>query len=389
MISFILFIFILGLLVIIHEFGHFIAAKKNGILVEEFGIGFPPRLWGKKIGETLYSINAVPLGGFVKLFGEEQNEIDGKPLPKTLSDKAFVNKTALQKSVVILAGVAMNAILGITIYYLLLSLNGFKSDPIPMITNYHFRFGVQEGRVVAGNIVKDSPAEKAGIKVEDSVIRYQTPENASTNTWKPVTSSGELINLIKSSPNRILQLDIENVKNGSRKIVSVMPVYNADLKRAIIGVNLIDTAIISYQKTHQMIFAGFMHSYNILTYNFSTIGELIRMSVKEKTFAPVSQTVSGPIGIFSVVQDVVATSGTKLFKNLLNIVGLLSLSLAFMNVLPLPALDGGRLLFILIEYVTRRRINKTVEQYVNMAGFFALIALGIAVSVNDVLRLFK
>lgn len=168
-----------------------------------------------------------------------------------------------------------------------------------------------------------------------------------------------------------------------------MPVYNADLKRAIIGVNLIDTAIISYQKTHQMIFAGFMHSYNILTYNFSTIGELIRMSVKEKTFAPVSQTVSGPIGIFSVVQDVVATSGTKLFKNLLNIVGLLSLSLAFMNVLPLPALDGGRLLFILIEYVTRRRINKTVEQYVNMAGFFALIALGIAVSVNDVLRLFK
>src|SRR3989339_196917 len=381
MISLIIFFLILGLLVLIHEFGHFIAAKKSGVLVEEFGIGFPPRLWGKKVGETLYSINALPLGGFVRLYGEEYDEMtDGK----SLKNKAFVYKHPSKKVLIVLAGVLMNTILGVSIYYSLLSINRFQSDPIPLITPYKFRFGTQEGRVVTTNILKDSPAEKGGLSVEDIILRYQVSETQNTAKWVSVRSSQEFINAIKVSLGKNVYLEVENIRNGNRKIVSVTPYYNKELKRAVIGINLLDTVVLKYNTFTQKSLSGFMHSYNILSYNFSTIGELVKIAFKEKSFSPVSHTVSGPIGIYSVVNDVVQTSGEKLIKNILNIVGLLSLSLAFMNVLPLPALDGGRLIFVIYEWVSGKRVNKTFEKYVNLIGFFSLILLGILVSINDV-----
>lgn len=387
MFSFILFFLILGLLVLIHEFGHFIVAKKSGVRVEEFGFGFPPRLWGKKIGDTIYSVNAIPLGGFVKLFGEEYNELPQSPKsPKsTQYSQAFVYKKPWIKTLIILAGVIMNAALGITIYYSLLTVSHFQSEPLPLLRPYHFRFGTQEGRVIATNITKDSPAAKAGIQVEDIVQRYRI----GASPWTQITSSSELINLIKLSPGVLVSLDLENVKNGSKKMVSLIPVYNAELKRAIIGVNLLDTVILKYETPKQKLLSGFMHSYNILSYNYSTIGDLFKVAVKNKSFEPVSQTVSGPIGIFSIVDELVKTSGEKLVKNVLNIMAILSLSLAAMNVLPLPALDGGRLVFIIYEWITGRPIHKKIEQYINLGGFVLLIALGILVSINDVKRLFK
>ncbi|MEK7079333.1 MAG: M50 family metallopeptidase [Patescibacteria group bacterium] len=401
MISVVIFILILGFLVLIHEFGHFIVAKKSGVRVEEFGFGFPPRLWGKKIGDTIYSVNAIPLGGFVKLFGEEYNELPQSPKsPKSplpaealriggakvgQYSHAFVYKKPWIKTLIILAGVIMNAALGITIYYSLLTVNHFQSEPLPLLRPYHFRFGTQEGRVIATNITKGSPAEKAGIKVEDIVQRYRI----GLSPWTQITTSSELINFIKSSPGIPVTLDLENVKNGSKKVVSLVPVYNVKLKRAIIGVNLLDTVVLKYETPKQKLFSGFMHSYNILAYNYSTIGELFKVAVKEKSLEPVSHTVSGPIGIYSIVNEIVKTSGEKLIKNVLNIMALLSLSLAAMNVLPLPALDGGRLVFIIFEWITGRPIHKKIEQYINLGGFVLLIALGILVSINDVMRLFK
>ena len=387
MVSVVVFFLILGLLVLIHEFGHFIAAKKNGVRVEEFGFGFPPRLFGKKIGDTVYSINAVPLGGFVKLYGEEYHEISPSlQRPKfSQHSQAFVTKKPLVKSFIILAGVMMNALLGVTIYYSLLAFNGFQSDPLPLIKPYRFRFGTQEGRVVATNITKDSPAEKAVIQAEDIVQRYRI----GTSAWAQITSSSELINVIKSSPGVLVTLDLENVKDGSKKNVSLIPVYNTELKRAIIGVNLLDTMVLKYETPRQKLLSGFMHSYNVLSYNYSTVGELFKVAVKEKSLEPVSNTVSGPIGIFSIVDEIVRTSGAKMVKNVLSIMAILSLSLAAMNVLPLPALDGGRMVFIICEWVTGRPLHKKIEQYVNFGGMAFLIGLGILVSINDVMRLFK
>ena len=383
MFSLILFILILSFLVLIHEFGHFIAAKKSGIKVEEFAIGFPPKLFSIKRGETTYSINIFPLGGFVRLFGEEYKEVTNITSEK---NRAFAYKKPYQKALVVAAGVFMNLLFGVVIMYGILGFNGFKSDPLPLIFPHHFTFGVQEGRVIATNLVKGSPAEKAGIKPEDIISSYSiNRDNAITH----LTSAQQLINIIKQSPGKKVYLETVNLKNGSTKTIAVVPEYNSTLKRAIIGVSLIDGIVISYNKPLDTLFSGFMHSYNVLEYNMSAIGQLIGIAVKEKSVSPVSSAVAGPVGIYGVVNDMVKTSGAQLVKNILNLMALLSLSLGFMNILPFPALDGGRMVFVVYEWITGKAVNKTIENVTNVGGFIFLIGVAVLVSINDILRLFK
>jgi regulator of sigma E protease len=383
MFSFILFILILSFLVLIHEFGHFIAAKKNGIRVEEFAIGFPPRLFAIKKGETTYTINIFPLGGFVKLFGEEQQEIKEGTTEKS---RAFAYKKPYQKALVVAAGVCMNLLFGVAILYGLLAFNGFKSDPLPLLFPHHFTFGVQEGRVIATNLTKGSPAEKAGIKPEDIISSYSIE---SDNKITHLTSATQLINMIKQSPGKKIYLETVNLKDGATKTIPVVPQYNKTLKRAIIGVSLIDGIVISYDKPMDKIFSGFMHSYNVLEYNFSAIGQLIGIAWKEKNTAAVSGAVAGPVGIYNVVNDMVQTSGQQLARNILNLMALLSLSLGVMNILPFPALDGGRMVFVVYEWITKKQVNKKVENITNIAGFVFLMGIALLVSINDILRMLK
>lgn len=391
--SLIIFILILSFLVLIHEFGHFIAAKKSGIKVEEFAIGFPPRLFAIKRGETTYTINLLPLGGFVKLFGEEYQELDSSKLKAESSkpqvqdvSRAFAYKKPYQKALVVAAGVIMNLILGVSIYYGLIAWNGFKSDPLPLLFPHTFTFGTQEGRVIATNLVKNSPAEKAGLKPEDSITEYSTETSGAVTR---LTSASQLIDVIKKSQDKVIILGTQNIKNGQIHNIRVVPQYNKTLKRAVIGVNLIDGVVISYTTPLQKVFAGFMHSYNILEYNYSTIAELFKIAHKEKNASVVSGVVSGPIGIYSVIHDMVKTSGAQVIKNLLNVMALLSLSLAVMNILPFPALDGGRMVFVVYEWITKKQVNKKIENITNIAGFAVLMLLAILVSINDMLRLIK
>lgn len=379
--SLLIFILILSFLVLIHEFGHFIIAKKNGIRVEEFGIGFPPKLFGKKIGETEYTVNALPLGGFVRLYGEEYEQVDGE----TNKSRAFVSKSPLQKSAVVLAGIVMNILFGVLILYILLMRSSFIADPLPMLFSHSFAFGTQEGRVIAVNPLAGSVAEKAGIKSEDVIVSYSKGDNTS----KTILSAQELINLIKSSENQKLTFEIENLRTGSSRYVTVIPTYNAELKRAVIGVNLIDATVLSYTSPVQMAFSGFLHAYNVMDYNFAMVGKLIQLSFAEKSTQPVSGAVSGPIGIYNVVNEIVVSSGEKLVKNILNLMALLSLSLGVMNLLPFPALDGGRMVFIMYEWIARKPVNKKVEAYTNLIGFAFLIGLAILVSINDVMRMLR
>src|SRR3989344_1857066 len=167
--SIIIFLLILGILILVHEFGHFIAAKKNGVLVEEFGFGFPPRLFGKKIGETLYSLNLIPFGGFVKLFAEEYKEVGAGIAAK--KKRAFVFKPPAVKALIIVAGVLMNIILAIFLYYVTLSLNNFRSEPLPLIGEYSFRFGKQENRIIVGAVTANSPASRTKIQAGDVALR--------------------------------------------------------------------------------------------------------------------------------------------------------------------------------------------------------------------------
>lgn len=393
MVSLVVFLLVLSFLVLIHEFGHFIMAKLNGVRVEEFAIGFPPRLFTIKYGETNYSINIFPLGGYVKLFGEEYHEVDKIQAPNSNSiqkdkvlSRAFAFKKPYQKALIVVAGVVMNLLFGVLILYGLLTFNGFKSDPLPLIFPHHFTFGTQEGRVIATHLVKDSPAEKAGLKPEDIIFSYSIEFE---NTTSLLTSAQQLINMIKKSPGKKIYLETVSLKDGKIKTIAVVPQYNKELKRAIIGVNLIDGIVLSYTSPTDRVFSGLMHSYNIMEYNFSVIGQLISIAVKEKTTGPVSGAVSGPIGIYGVVNDMIQSSGEKIVKNILNLMALLSLSLGVMNILPFPALDGGRMVFVVYEWITGKQVHKKIENVTNIAGFAFLIGLAVLVSINDILRLFR
>lgn len=375
------FVIILSILVLIHELGHFIAAKKNGIKVEEFGLGFPPRVFGIKKGETLYSINALPLGGFVKVFGEEYHEHEGKA-SKELKERGFVYKKPWQKAVVLVAGVFMNVMLAVVIFYGLLGTNNFRSEPLIVFNNHDFRFGQEEGRVVIASIVDNSPAAKAGVGKEQSVLRFNI-----NGTWVPVRSAQQLINSIKTAKDTPIQFELENIRNGVNTVVSVTPEFDKELKRPIIGAQLVDTVILYYQRPLEKVLSGFLHSYNMSVYNLKTIGFLIQTSFSSGSVEPVSQSLAGPVGIAAFVKDILDSSGGKLISNLLNIIALFSLSLATINILPFPALDGGRLVFVLYEWITRRRPNATFERVFNTAGFALLLMLMVFISINDIMKL--
>ncbi len=381
--SILAFIIILALIILIHEFGHFIIAKKNKVLVEEFGFGFPPRLFGIKKGETTYSFNLIPLGGFVKVYGEEYDE------EKNISEKnrAFIYKKPSQKALIVFAGILMNIILGIFIYYLLLSANNFRSDPIPVVNNYHFKFGQQEGRVLAGNVLSNSPAAKAGIKYGDVFLSASL--SSQRGSREKILKAKQLIAITSSAQDQPLYLELENVQNGQHKIVEVVPAFNKQLKRAVIGVELADVTIINYQNGQDKLLVGFLHAYNVIDYTFSTTGYLVSASFKQKNIAPLSETTSGPIGIFSVVSDTVKHSGQKLVTNIMNLIALLSLSIGIINILPLPPLDGGKLALILYEWGSGQRVNQTFAKYFNLLGFFLLVSLAIVVSINDIIKLVR
>jgi len=372
--SLIIFILILGILVLIHELGHFLAAKKVGILIEEFGFGFPPRVWSKRIGETLYSLNLLPIGGFVKLFGEEYQEIR-KGSSRHLKKRTFVYKKPLQKALVILAGIIMNILLAVFIYYGLLGFNNFRSEPLLLLEKQNFFLAKQETRVTVARVVKNSPAAKAGIKSEDIVLNF--------------TSASQLISFIKKNNNLPITLKLENIANGKISSVTVVPYFDKKLKRTIIGINLVDTVTLVYEKPLVKLFSGFIHSYNLAVYNLKSLGFLISTSVKEKNPAIATESLSGPIGIFSIINNITQTSGNKLTVNLLNLIALLSISLATINVFPFPALDGGRMIFVLYEWITKKRVNVTIERYVNAIGFCFLLVLAVIISINDILKFFK
>lgn len=388
MISFVVFILILGILILIHEFGHFSAAKKMGVKVEEFGFGFPPRLYSIKKGETVYSLNSLPIGGFVKVFGEEYSELHTAKGAKLLN-RAFVYKKPYQKAFIVIAGVLMNFILAIAIYYALLGANGFSSDPLLMLGKYHFKFGNAEEKVLVGAVLPKSPAYLAGLSQGDIIETVNNVPLTNNESAQTIHTPEELISFVNNARSNPIELHTVNVRNGKKNNIVVKPYYNPDpqIKRFVIGISLGEAAIIHYNSFTEKALSGFLHAYNVSAYNISILGQLVGSSVKTKSLSEVSNAVSGPIGIFGEIDDIVKNSGSKLFINLLNVVALLSISLGTINIFPFPALDGGRLVFIVYEWITGKKTNPKIEQYVNLGGMIFLLTLAAVVSFNDILRL--
>lgn len=365
LLAIIIFLVLLSVLVFVHEFGHFLAAKRSGIGVDEFGLGLPPRVWGKKIGETLYSLNLLPFGGFVKLVGEDPTD-ERKERPNS-----FYLKPLPQRFAVVSAGVFMNFIFGILLFYIILGFSGFKAE-LPLLFDHKFRFVTEERQVVVLSVQKDSPAEASGLRPGDVILTVD--ENK-------VTSPEILRELVSRRAEKDTTLLLRTAGTKEERDVQIVP--REDKEKGALGITLGEVALLSYQTPFQKIFSGFSHAANTIEYSSKIFGGLIATAVSLRTVEPLSGGVAGPVGIAQLTGDVVSLGVLPT----LQFAALLSLNLAVINILPLPALDGGRLFFLAIEAVFRRRVYPAVEKWVNTIGFAVLLFLILLITYNDINRI--
>lgn len=388
-VTILVFLIILSVLVLIHEAGHFFVAKKFGIKVEEFGFGFPPRMFSFKKGETIYSINWLPIGGFVKLYGEDEaggGKIATSDKRQAISkdkNRAFFAKTAWQRAVVIIAGVVMNAVLAAIIFYIFLGISGFKTD-LPLLSDYKF-FGVNQTNiqeVVISAIAKNSPAEKQGLKPLTKVIAVN---------GEKITDSSNFKNVVDKNKGKEIEITWSNLQTNEINKTKITPRIAPPKNEGALGVGLfsLSTAVLNYETPVQKIFSGITHPINLMSYNLNVMGRLVKVSFDKKTTEPLSQGVTGPVGIASLTGSILEIQNLKeKILGLLNLAGILSVSLAFFNVLPIPALDGGRLFFILIEAVTGRKVNQRFESLTHTIGMIILLSLMALITFKDIGKLF-
>ncbi len=390
LITIIVFLLLLSVLVLIHEAGHFFVAKKFGIKVEEFGFGFPPRMFSFKKGETIYSINWLPIGGFVKLYGEDEAgggkiklKVENGKLKIRDRKRAFFAKSAWQRAAVIVAGVVMNAVLAAIIFYIFLGISGFKTD-LPLLSNYKF-FGVNQTNlkeVVISDIVKNSPAEKQGLKAPTKVVRVN---------GQKILDTKDFVNIVNLNRGREIEIVWSNLEGNETHKTKVTPRVSPPPREGALGVGLfpLSRAVLNYETPVQKIFSGITHPVNLMSYNLNVMAELVKISFEKKSTKPLSQGVSGPVGIASLTGSILEIQNLKeKTLQLLNLAGILSISLAFFNILPIPALDGGRLFFILIEAVTGKKVNQRFESLTHTIGMILLLGLMLLITFKDIWKLF-
>lgn len=376
MLTLVVFILILSLLVLVHEFGHYIVAKIFGVRVEEFGLGLPPRLFGKKIGETDYTLNVLPFGGFVKLTGEDAVIEDETACNAVTKDpKNFMSKNPIQRLLILCAGVFMNLVLALFLSYLFLAGNQFKTLNIPVFFDYHFQFGTPRvtSTMVSG-FKDDGPAELAGVQLGEVIVEID---------GKAIYSVDDIKQSLKDKTGNQVSVTLLNKQSEIEqrvRTVSVMPSVD-DAGVPILGVYLTRVVVIEY---NNKVLAGPMHAYNMLAYSTELLGKFISMSMQQRSLEPVSSGVVGPVGIYSVIGSILDYSGSSIMLNLLNFVSLMSLSLAFLNIMPLPALDGGRVFFIFAEMLLGKRVNPHFEVAVHKIGMVLLLGLLLVISIKDV-----
>lgn len=355
--SILIFIVVLLVLVLIHEFGHFIAAKIFKIKVEEFSFGFPPKVIGKKIGETTYLINLLPIGGYVKLYGEDDagaGKISKtKEVTKDLH-RAFFSRPAWQRITVIVAGVAMNFFLAVAIATYFISTQGYPVDT---------------KTVVISEVNANSPAEAAGIQVGDIVRSVDQTVVEDTNT---------LITLTGEKKGDVVELII--VRNDQEITTALTPRVDPPEGEGAMGIAVDQNIIIEQHPFPISLYYGTKQALNDLVLIAEGIVDIFRTLFVGKE---VPEGVAGPVGIAQLTHEFVQINPILI----LNLVYMLSLVLALVNILPIPGLDGGRLFFILIEVVTRRKVNPKYEAYAHMVGIILLLALIVLISINDIGRL--
>jgi len=344
-----IFVIALSVLVLVHEFGHFFAAKITGVRVEEFGLGLPPKIIGKKWKGTVWSLNWLPIGGFCKLYGEDSEEKE---------TFAFNHKNPWQKALIVLGGVFMNMVLAITIFAIVYTITG-----IPTETD----------RVSVIGVAKNSPAEMAGIKVDDWIQKVGSVEITKGNqlTEEVGKYKGEKITLVVN-------------REGRPQGVPILVRENPPAGEGSLGVVISNTVMtpIRWWEFYKGIGAGFKEAY----FWGKIIFDGVTKMVGGLFVGQVPKDVTGPIGMFNATSSIRMSQG---FLAVIHFFGIVSVNLAVVNVLPFPALDGGRIIFVIYELIFRKKANQKLEMMVNNLGMMILLSLIVLISVGDVMRLFR
>jgi regulator of sigma E protease len=345
MITFILVFLGFSFLILAHEAGHFFMARKFNMKVEEFGFGLPPRIWGKRIGETIYSINLLPFGGFVRIAGETDKPNDdlNKEIKEEDKKRLFYYQKPKNKAFVTTAGVLTNFLIG----WVLVSLVFMIGQPFA---------------IIVGKVLPDSPANRAGILEGDLILDF--------------SNENDLRNYISSNPNKEIVL---NIQRGKNKItVNLIP----ELKngKGFAGIAF-SGGEIKKERPDKALIKGFVTSIEIVKMNAVGFYALISNLIKGKG---IIEGVMGPVGIVSFSKKI----GDISLIYLLNLFGIISVSLAFINLIPFPALDGGRLLFVLIEKIKGVPVSYKIESIINGIGFVLLLILIGVITIRDVKLLF-
>lgn len=348
MLTLIYFVIILGVIVLVHEFGHFIFAKMFGIYVYEFAIGMGPRLfhWKSKKGETEYSIRAIPIGGFCSLAGEDLDNDDKIKIP---SDRRLQSKPAWQRFLVMFFGAGNNFILA----FLLLLVIALG-------------WGATTSKPIISELVANNPAEIAGLEVGDTILKingHKIKSSDDVSIYLQVEDKSKPITFTVKRDNKELNIDVKPIKEE------------------VDGSSIYRVGIVSKGEVKHGIVAS-------IQYAFNKMGSLFRQMVI--TFKglftgglSVNQ-LSGPVGIYSIVGEQ-ASYG---FENILYLIALLSVNVGFINLIPLPAFDGGRILFLVIEKIKGSPVKAETENKIHTIGFILLLALMIYITFNDILKFF-
>lgn len=348
--SILTFFLVLSILVIVHEFGHYWVAKKSGVWVEEFGFGLPPRIWGKKIGETLYSLNALPFGGFVKLHGENVED------PMTNPKRSFLRKSKGKRIAIVVAGVVMNFLLAVAAFAIGYTFSGFPRE-------------TENVKII--ETVPDAPASSAGLIPNDIVREID---------GKKVTKNNDFVSFIEDKKGQEISLLIE--RSGAPLEVKVTPRIDHPQNEGSLGVVISATETYwppIWQRPFLGVYYGFKDAYfwgRIVITGFAKL-------FTDLMGGTVPKDVAGPVGIYALTTEA-AKFG---ILPLINFMGILSVNLAILNIMPFPALDGGRLFFILIEGLLGKRVLPKVEAVVHTIGMALLLLLLFAITAYDIRRL--
>lgn len=377
MITTIIFLLVLTFLVFIHELGHFLAAKSFKIRVDEFAIGFPPRVFSFVKRGTRFALNIIPLGGYVKIHGESEND--------ELTTDSILSKPRWQQAVVLIAGVTFNVIAT----WLLLSL-AFMFGTRSAVEGFPAE-KVTDKAVVLMLATPGSPAAVAGLEAGDTVVAVESSV-ASLSVASSSLTVAAVQNVISSASGTVMftvekastQTSGNNAKDGAYKIYEVTPKDGVVPGKKAVGISMQDVGTVKLGFFESFTY-GAKSSWNLLQnvavglYDF-----IVKIFTSDSGAKAALNSVSGPVGIASIV----GSSARQGFSALLVITAIISANLAVLNLVPFPALDGGRLLIVAIEGTIRRRLNPKIVGWVNAIGFLLLIGLMIVVTFKDIFALF-